>query len=235
MLGYKVAKNNDTCVVVTLEIPEDAITNINRNNVAVKEYAKHRCNKAKVLKSEDKDGKEYKEAKSSFYAFPTTILYKVNEVVEVDDFDMDLEKVCSSGIHFFLTKSVAENYMRGCDNNFTGILNHYLDDGTLCIQTSYVDGKKNGIQIRYISGRAREEYSYVNDIIQGIAVSYNKEGEIINKTVYADNKAYTTEVTKVDNINSFANGIVFGGIVFGGVFSSMLITVAVGAIIKKLS
>ena len=34
MLGYKVGKHDDTRVIITLEIPEDAITNINRKDIA---------------------------------------------------------------------------------------------------------------------------------------------------------------------------------------------------------
>ena len=109
MLGYKVAKNGETRVVVTLEIPEDAITNINRINVAVKEYAKYRCNKAKVIKIEDENEKEYTSAKSFNYD-KKTLEYVLNDIILVDDYDMNLNNVCSTGIHFFLTYRCAKLY-----------------------------------------------------------------------------------------------------------------------------
>lgn len=231
MLGYKAAKSDGKKLIVTLEIPNDAITNLERKSVVVKESAKYRCNKAKVLKIEDENGKEYKEAISLFSGFPSQILYKVNEVVEVDNFDMNLENVCSSGIHFFLNKSVAEQYMISCDT-FTGILNHYLDNGTLSIQSSYVNGKKNGIEIRYLIDGCREEYSCVDGKFQGLAVLYDNKGEIINKTVYADNDGYIlyNRDTMKDKINNFTSGFLFGEL-----FTAILIGVTVGVMIKKAS
>jgi hypothetical protein len=40
MLGYKIAKSFGKRVVITLEIPEDAITNVKRTNIVHAETAK---------------------------------------------------------------------------------------------------------------------------------------------------------------------------------------------------
>ena len=89
MLGYKASKNGDTRVIVTLEIPEDAITNMKRKDIVNAETAKYRCNKAKVLKIEDEDGKEYSYATSIYYNYismfvtkTSTLTYNVGVMVD---------------------------------------------------------------------------------------------------------------------------------------------------------
>jgi hypothetical protein len=59
MIGYKIAKNGDRRVIVTLEIPADALTNMGRSTVAVRETATYRVNKVIVLKIEDSEGNCY--------------------------------------------------------------------------------------------------------------------------------------------------------------------------------
>ena len=81
MIGYKVAKNGEKRVVVTLEIPSDALTNMDRSTVAVKETAKHRASKAKVLKIEDEEGNCYPIA-ISFNYDKKSLEYKVGELLE---------------------------------------------------------------------------------------------------------------------------------------------------------
>ena len=56
MRAYKVAEHYDERVIVTLEIPSDAITNIYRESVVVMATAKHRANKAFVVNIKDDEG-----------------------------------------------------------------------------------------------------------------------------------------------------------------------------------
>jgi hypothetical protein len=107
MLGYKIARHGAKRVLITLEIPEDAKTNLYRPSIVNKETAKYRTNKAKVLKIEDADGKSYDTATTSIYN-KKKLTYRVGEVVEEPAFDPMLEVVCTEGIHFFLDKHVAE-------------------------------------------------------------------------------------------------------------------------------
>ena len=129
MIGYKAAFNENTRVVITLEIPDDALTNINRTSVVVKEKAKHRANKVKVLKIEDKQGKEYKTAETGFFR-EKILVYRVGETLEEPTYDTDIEQVCSRGIHFFLDKTVAEQYeILEIEN---GLLESFYDTGQKC-------------------------------------------------------------------------------------------------------
>jgi hypothetical protein len=67
---------------------------------------KCRCQTAKVLAIYDGD----KEVESGVSKYDCDFIYRVGEVVTVDDFDPDRWDECSKGIHFFITKFEAVNY-----------------------------------------------------------------------------------------------------------------------------
>ena len=70
---------------------------------------KCRCDKARVLAIETVDGaKADIEEISSNY--DKTFIYRVGEVVTVDDFDDDRWNECAPGIHFFITREEAVRY-----------------------------------------------------------------------------------------------------------------------------
>ena len=142
MIGYKIAKNGERRVVVTLEIPSDAPTNMNRSSVVVKDTAKYRANKAKVLKIEDNEGNCYPSA-TSFNYDKKSLDYKVGEVVEEPSYDKDPEKVYAEGIHYFLNKRVAELF--ALDEVTNGLFESWHANGRKLEECSYVDGKRNGL------------------------------------------------------------------------------------------
>ena len=94
-VGYKKASNK----IVVLEIPADA----KRSSATT---YKCRCDKAKVLRIEELDGtiSDVAEVKSDYNP---NFIYKVGEVVSVDDFDENRWNECSTGIHFFIDKEIA--------------------------------------------------------------------------------------------------------------------------------
>ena len=67
MLGYKIAEHGNVRVLVTLEIPDDALTNMNRYDIFDAMKAKYRTNKAKVLDIEDEQGTKYTHANSCIH------------------------------------------------------------------------------------------------------------------------------------------------------------------------
>ena len=113
MIGYKIGQiilgNTQIKVLITLEIPNDAQTNLNRTNIKHKEYAKYRCNKALVISKKDKKENKHENAFSSIYN-EKSIEYKVGEKVEEPNYDKDIDIVCGEGIHFFLNKEIAMLY-----------------------------------------------------------------------------------------------------------------------------
>lgn len=103
--GYKKAMDilSEDPVIVELYIPSDAL----RSSAGGR---KCRCNKAIVLSITDIHKKfYYKEAHS---LHDHDFIYRVGETVEpTKDFDLNRWNECSSGIHFFLNRQEAVNYM----------------------------------------------------------------------------------------------------------------------------
>ena len=97
-IGYKKASG----YIVELEIPEDA----KRLSATTR---KCRCNKAKVLRilNTDRTIADITEVKSNY---DNSFIYKVGEVVSVDNFDEDRWNECSTGIHFFINFQEAVSY-----------------------------------------------------------------------------------------------------------------------------
>ena len=184
MLGYKVAKNDDVRVVVTLFISTCAQTNVNRSSVMVKETAKHRANKALVLEIQDSEGKYYDSAVS--FNFPEkSLTYKVGETVTEPCFDTDLEVVCGEGIHFFLTRSTAEQY--GLSSVQNGVCKSYYDNGIKHELGTFKDGKKHGLFQRWFeNGQIDGEATYVDGLRHGLYQRWKEDGTIHEEVNYTN-------------------------------------------------
>ena len=174
MIGYTVAKHDGTRVIVTLEIPEDAITNINRKDIAYVNSAQHRANKAKVIKIEDSTNKEYNWAISKISQYRTR-MYIVGEVLEVLEYDKDIENVCGAGIHFFITRRCAE--LCGVEPSKNGLYNEWYDNGQKTVEYNYINGKIEGFaQTWHPNGIKLSENSCVNGKIEGIYKQWDDKG-----------------------------------------------------------
>lgn len=96
-IGYKKAHE---CIVKLL-ILEDA----KRSSAT---SSKCRCSKAKVLDIRDiYTGKKVNEVNSNY---DINFIYKVGEIVSVDNYNDNRWEECSTGIHFFMNKEDAINY-----------------------------------------------------------------------------------------------------------------------------
>ena len=70
--------------------------------------AKCRCDKAKVLDIENiETGKKVNKVNSNH---DSNFIYKLGEIVSVNNFDNNRWNECSTGIHFFINKENAINY-----------------------------------------------------------------------------------------------------------------------------
>ena len=97
-IGYKKCRDER---IVQLEVPEDA-----RRSSA---YGKKcRCDRAKVLGIWTLDGEETEYAVSIFD--PDFVYYK-GKAVEVQNFNKNRFNECAVGIHFFMTRKEAEDYV----------------------------------------------------------------------------------------------------------------------------
>ena len=97
-IGYKCADNK----IIKLLITEDA----KRSSATSR---KCRCSKAKVLSIESIYGKEKFDKVESDY--DRNFIYEVGKIVEVKNFDENRWNECSTGIHFFITRQEAVNYI----------------------------------------------------------------------------------------------------------------------------
>ena len=101
-IGYKKARTKDREeVIIKLLITEDAL----RSSATTR---KCRCSKAKVLTITSLD--EIKTFNEAYSNWDKTFIYRVGEVVEVNDFDTNRWNECSTGIHHFITRKEAAKY-----------------------------------------------------------------------------------------------------------------------------
>lgn len=70
---------------------------------------KCRCSEAVVLAIENVDGTP-SDKTEAISLYDPYFIYRVGETVSVSDFDNNRAKVCSSGIHFFITRQEAVDY-----------------------------------------------------------------------------------------------------------------------------
>jgi hypothetical protein len=140
--------------IVTLKIDPSNDNNLNRP-VYDKRYAKYRCRKAFVVKIENKDiENQFLPSIESDLGLPP-IIYKVGQWVETD-YDEDITKVCSSGIHFYTTREAAwyHNKMAYLTSDYSGCIRHWYDDGRLLKISEY--------QVGYLQ---KETYFFKNELI----------------------------------------------------------------------
>lgn len=97
IIGYKKCYSG---AIVHLLIPKGSIVfSINGR--------KHRTNKCKVIKVEDRYGNEIHIA---FSLYDEDFKYETNKEYEIEDFNLMYNVECSSGIHFFKTIEEAKVY-----------------------------------------------------------------------------------------------------------------------------
>jgi hypothetical protein len=99
------------CIVMLEKPLSDFICNESRDSVKNKEMAKFRCNGLNVVLIYDL---VLQQTMSQILHQPNywglLTYYKIGEIVKPDRFDDDLDIVCTSGIHYFLTLKAAMSY-----------------------------------------------------------------------------------------------------------------------------
>ena len=144
------------CIVIMQKL-QDTITNENRINVRNQLYAKFRANKLFVVKIINIDNMKYIDEIINNY-YDIKIIYKCNEIVVPDKFDEDIDKVCSSGIHYFKSIDPAFYYRDKPPKDFTGKWIRWYENGNKRNECEYIDGKETGKCIElYEDGNKRSE------------------------------------------------------------------------------
>jgi hypothetical protein len=63
----------------------------------------------KVLRIQDRDGNEIQECEGWR---DNDLVYRIGEVQHADKYDSDIRVECTNGIHFFMTKKEAEDWVK---------------------------------------------------------------------------------------------------------------------------
>jgi len=191
MIGYKIAEvylndKDSRRVLVTLEISDDATTNLHRKDIIDATKAKYRCNKAKVLKIEDTEGKEYPEATTHCYK-DKKLKYVIGEEVEEKNYNLDNEVVCGEGIHFFLDKEVALLY--NLNNVKEGLYQSWWKNGQIETECHYRNGKLEGTYKAWFeNGHLQKECTYLDGKLDGLYKAWYKNGQKWLECTFRDDK-----------------------------------------------
>jgi antitoxin component YwqK of YwqJK toxin-antitoxin module len=158
--------------VVVLEKLDDTRTNESRSNIADPKYAKYRANKLKTILIINKfdPSDVIMEIENSFYA--KKVVYRTGEIIEIDDYNYNLNKVCSTGIHYF--KTVEKSFfweLLKFNPKFTGKLIKWYENGNKLIEGEHKEGKREGKWIEW--------YENGNKLIEGEFKDGKKEGKWI--------------------------------------------------------
>ena len=100
-IGWKKAGSGK--YIIKLEIQEEA----KRSSAYGR---KCRCSSAKVLAIENLDGSCAKDITQVVSQYDKAFLYKLGQIVSVNNFDEDRRHECGTGIHFFITRQEAVDY-----------------------------------------------------------------------------------------------------------------------------
>jgi antitoxin component YwqK of YwqJK toxin-antitoxin module len=161
-LAYKACENS----IITLKITGK--TNEMRD-IVDPNHAKFRAASAYVVDIED--FKTNKKMTEDISIHDSTFVYKVGEEVKVDEFDEDINEVCTSGIHYFKTREAAESWFLNRnplhrDLYKDGLYRQWYSNGRLEIESTYKDRKLNGLHRQWtFSGQLWAELNYKDGIL----------------------------------------------------------------------
>lgn len=182
MIGYTVAKNENVNVIVTLEIPEDAVTDMNRNDIVDIITATYITDKAKVVSIEDNDGNTYESAtlRKYYQDYICDLEYSLNNYVKFknnDSDDCEDEDDYYAETDFYLTKKMAQIHTVKQKDFKDGVFQRWFPNGQLHEQCSYVNNKKDGLNLAwYKSGNILMKVNYSHGKNHGLYQSFHENG-----------------------------------------------------------
>jgi antitoxin component YwqK of YwqJK toxin-antitoxin module len=194
MKGYKIGYIGTTKVVITLLIPNDALTNKNRNTIINPLHAKYRCNKAYVIDIVDKNDYSYEFAESGFYS--KKLIYIKNKLI-TSDFDDDILVENGKGIHYFIDMYTAINYRVPILQQYwldkENIYRDYYGNGQLHQEIKYTldDNKRISykiIQEYFPSGQVKLDYNLSINKYDGLYREWFANGKMKKRLTYKNNK-----------------------------------------------
>lgn len=178
--------------IVVLKMLDDTITNENRLDVVDSKHAKFRANKlfTKMIISKF-TGDLITEVYNTTYK-NKKILYKVGKVIIIDNYDLDGEQICSTGIHYF--KSIESAYYYETCNN-CGNFKKWYDNGRIEMEYEiYTKCDSDGHSIIYEKRKSWNRAGYLEIVcnykdnkLHGKYTSFDETGLVRVKCNYKNN------------------------------------------------
>jgi antitoxin component YwqK of YwqJK toxin-antitoxin module len=129
-----------------LELLPDSKTNESRKGVLNPYYAKFRCDKARVVDIVNFNNGITLDKDTSFYS--CYFVYRKGEIVSTY-YDLNLDNVCSCGIHYFKTRDAAISfwYRQKERHPMDGVYIDYYESGQKHQEIMYKQGLRDGLCI----------------------------------------------------------------------------------------
>jgi antitoxin component YwqK of YwqJK toxin-antitoxin module len=173
--------------IVVLHKLTDTITNESRSNAKDLMYAKFRANKLLVVCVVNKFTQKSIDNITNSVHKEKTIIYKKGEIIEVNDFDENLENICAPGIHYFKSPEAAFYYE--IPNNYFGLYKLWYGSGQLGVECTYKNGTKDGLyQLWNPDGQLRFKYAYKDGKIDGLLKKWYYNGQLEIECTFKDGK-----------------------------------------------
>ena len=176
-IGYKKCRDGR---IVVLEILGKH--NEDREGIVDEQFAKMRCSRARVIRIYDMHDQtiEYDEA---FGIYDKTVKYTVGEVVEpIDEFDNYLDKVCGSGIHYFLTEEPAYYWEYKPKN---GLYKSWYESGQVWERFTSKNGELDGLYEEWRpNGQILSRWTCKNGELDGLYESWYSNGQMRGRCTY---------------------------------------------------
>ena len=102
----------------------------------------------------------------AFSGYNSYFIYKVGEMVKVDDYNKDINVICAQGIHYFLTKEAAEFYEIGSRKIKNRLFCQWNDNGCLISSCNHnKNGERHGLyqEWYYNSDQLYKQCTYKTD------------------------------------------------------------------------
>ena len=193
--------------IVTMKKQVDTICNESRAGVVDRMHAMFRADKLLVVSIIHKEsGKTIDRIQNTTYRH-NQIWYEVSKVVSVDNYWSYLDRVCATGIHYFLSREAAFywNYRNKDGSNLSwydsgqkleertnigpgrAILKRWYTDGKKQLELNYINGKLHGLyQSWHMNGKKHEECNYVRDKLHGFYRRWYPSGKMSQECSYVD-------------------------------------------------